>query len=283
MSVSVREHASPVLGSLLLHAAIAGALLWVARVSIPSPAQLLTGPSIDAVVIDADALSAAQAQLRERTEATRRLEEQALQAKQDAQKAKDEAAQRAAEHAREQAAQQAKEQAAQEAAQSAAKNRAAAAKAESQRHAQAAAQNKLNQARQLAVAAEQKQHDRAAKLAAEGRARAERESELRNQLQAEEKAAALGPLQNHYIASLQNRITRAWLKPESARAGIVCRIEVTQIPGGVVTKARVTDCNGDEAVRQSIENAVYRASPLPEPPDPALFQRIFTLVFKPND
>jgi len=36
-------------------------------------------------------------------------------------------------------------------------------------------------------------------------------------------------------------------------------------------------------VRQSIENAVYRASPLPEPPDPALFQRNLTLVFKPNE
>jgi colicin import membrane protein len=50
-----------------------------------------------------------------------------------------------------------------------------------------------------------------------------------------------------------------------------------------VTSARVTRCNGDAAVRQSIENAVYRASPLPDPPDPALFQRNFPIEFKPDE
>jgi colicin import membrane protein len=50
-----------------------------------------------------------------------------------------------------------------------------------------------------------------------------------------------------------------------------------------VTGARVTQCNGDAAARQSIENAVYRASPLPEPPDPALFERNFVFRFKPNE
>ena len=49
------------------------------------------------------------------------------------------------------------------------------------------------------------------------------------------------------------------------------------MPGGEVTGAHVTQCNGDAAVRQSIENAVCRASPLPDPPDPALFQRNFTI------
>jgi hypothetical protein len=28
---------------------------------------------------------------------------------------------------------------------------------------------------------------------------------------------------------------------------------------------------------------VYRASPLPDPPDPSLFHRVFVLEFKPND
>jgi colicin import membrane protein len=60
-------------------------------------------------------------------------------------------------------------------------------------------------------------------------------------------------------------------------------VEVTQVPGGEVTGARVTQCNGDAAVRQSIENAVYRASPLPDPPDPALFERNLVLRFKPNE
>jgi colicin import membrane protein len=82
---------------------------------------------------------------------------------------------------------------------------------------------------------------------------------------------------------LQNAIQRAWIKPSSARVGVDCLVEVTQVPGGVVTGAHVTQCNGDAAVRQSIENAVYRASPLPDPPDPALFQRNFAFRFKPNE
>jgi colicin import membrane protein len=96
-------------------------------------------------------------------------------------------------------------------------------------------------------------------------------------------AVEASPLRDRYVASLRNRIQGAWIKPPSARVGVDCLVEVTQVPGGVVTSARVTQCNGDAAVRQSIENAVYRASPLPDPPDPALFQRNFAFRFKPDE
>ena len=122
----------------------------------------------------------------------------------------------------------------------------------------------------------------AAAKAADERARVE---ELRRQMAEEEHIAAVesGPLADRYKASLQARIQKAWIKPPSARVGVDCLVEVTQVPGGEVTSARVTQCNGDAAVRQSIENAVYRASPLPDPPDPALFQRNFAFRFKPDE
>ena len=60
-------------------------------------------------------------------------------------------------------------------------------------------------------------------------------------------------------------------------------VYVTQVPGGVVANVRVGSCNGDQAVRESIESAVYRASPLPPPPDPALFERNLEIRFKPVD
>jgi colicin import membrane protein len=44
----------------------------------------------------------------------------------------------------------------------------------------------------------------------------------------------------------------------------------------------IGECNGDQAVRESIEAAVYRASPLPPPPDPALFDRSLKIRFKPD-
>jgi colicin import membrane protein len=57
---------------------------------------------------------------------------------------------------------------------------------------------------------------------------------------------------------------------------------VTQEPGGTVTQVKIAECNGDQAVRESIEAAVYRASPLPPPPDPSLFDRNLKINFKPD-
>jgi colicin import membrane protein len=124
-----------------------------------------------------------------------------------------------------------------------------------------------------------------AKRAADERAKQDREAELRRQLADEEHVSAVesGPLRDRYITLLRNKIQNAWIKPASATAGVDCLVQVTQVPGGEVTGARVTQCNGDAAVRQSIENAVYRASPLPDPPDQALFERNLSLRFRPNE
>jgi colicin import membrane protein len=55
------------------------------------------------------------------------------------------------------------------------------------------------------------------------------------------------------------------------------------VPGGAVTAVQVGSCNGDDAVRQSISDAAYRASPLPAPPDPALFDRDVVVTFAPHE
>ncbi|MGI9307625.1 MAG: cell envelope integrity protein TolA [Gammaproteobacteria bacterium] len=111
-----------------------------------------------------------------------------------------------------------------------------------------------------------------------------REAEMRAAMEAEEQlmaAQASGMLQQ-YAAMIQQRIERNWVRPASAKPGIDCELVVTQIPGGEVTNVRVGRCNGDAAVVRSIEAAVYKASPLPEPPDQALFDRTLKLYFKPE-
>ena len=122
-------------------------------------------------------------------------------------------------------------------------------------------------------------------LLAELRAKADREAELRRQLADEEHVHEVesGPLAASYYARLQAQVIRAWRKPPSAVPGTDCRVEVTQSPGGEVLSATVTQCNGDAAVRESIESALLRASPLPAPPDPALFHRGVTFEFKPDE
>ena len=284
MAAVARDASVPWIWSLLLHGGLALGIFVTAQLSFHSPMPPVGGPSIDAVAVDTQVLRNLQAHKQAKADALQR-------------KADNDARQRAEDKAKSEAELQAHVDAQARAAQAK-----SAAEAQERAHAQAQAadQLKANQAKaaqlkaaqtasaQRAKAAQAQRATDAATAAAhaqEQKLRAQRESELRRQLADEEKVAALqaGPLQKSYIASIQGRISRAWLKPASARSGIVCSIDVTQVPGGEVTQVRVTNCNGDEAVRQSIENAVYRASPLPEPPDPALFQRNLKLIFKPNE
>lgn len=141
----------------------------------------------------------------------------------------------------------------------------------------------------------------AAELAAEdrrqkedARIRAEREQALQRALADElaeteateaRRVAALraATLSAQWAAAIQARVQRAWIRPSSARAGLDCRVAVTQAPGGTVLRAEVKECNGDEAVRQSLAAAVFRASPLPPPPEADLFERNIELRFRPND
>ncbi len=137
-------------------------------------------------------------------------------------------------------------------------------------------------------AAEKKKADEAAaaKKAAEEKARVAREAELRRSLEAEERGNAMrNSDEANTMACVRSwrESQRAWIKPPSARAGVTCIVSVSQVPGGEVTAVRVNSCSVDDAaLRQSVENAVYSASPLPPPPDPALFERNLELTFAPQ-
>jgi len=157
-----------------------------------------------------------------------------------------------------------------------------------QREAQekADAERKAAEARKRAEekrVAEQKRAE-AAQREAEEQSRADSEAELRNSLAAEERANQLrsnGALVS-WLSQITARIQHAWLRPPSARQGIQCVLHITQAPGGAVVSARIESCNGDQAVRESIEAAAYRASPLPPPPDPSLFERDLEVTFRPD-
>jgi colicin import membrane protein len=173
---------------------------------------------------------------------------------------------------REQAQRQAVEQAAAQKAQ-AEKQR-----LEEQQAAERAAQEKAAAARQ----AEEKRKAEAQRQA-EAADKAEREADLKRSLAAERvNAAATSSALASWRSQITAKITRAWLRPPTARTGLECNLYVTQVPGGEVTQVKVGECNGDQAVRESIEAAVYRASPLPPPPDPTLFDRDLKITFKPD-
>ena len=153
------------------------------------------------------------------------------------------------------------------------------AKRDAKRRAETAeTQRKADEAkRRAAAAADAQRRADAAQLAV-------RESDLARQLAQEEhrEGAARSGLLEQYITEIQARIERAWNRPPSAKAGLTCTVFVSQVPGGTVTNVRLGDCNGDAAVQQSIILAVHRASPLPMPADPSLFERNLRLVFAPQ-
>ncbi|MCH8944471.1 MAG: cell envelope integrity protein TolA [Proteobacteria bacterium] len=76
-----------------------------------------------------------------------------------------------------------------------------------------------------------------------------------------------------YMTQIRQKIERNWSAPASAGADLECSVRVRQIPGGEVIRVTILSCNGDEAVRRSVEAAIHLSSPLPEPSDPSLFDR----------
>jgi colicin import membrane protein len=275
--------------SILIHAAIVGALLWgwwqyrqptvtapslaieatVVRDAPPQAAPPATSPPPTtpppenppppAPPHDEQAeQQAREAQAHAEQEARQKAQEQERAAQEK--RAADEQAEQQRQHEQAERAAAEKAQAAQAA--KAEAERAAAAKAEADRKAQ-----QLVQQRKL----EQE--------------RLQREADLRSQMASEEHLNAVqsSPAKAEYLSLITARINRAWIRPPSARAGVKCSLHITQIPGGEITHVVVAGCNGDEAVRQSVETAAYRASPLPAPSDPALFDPNIDVTFAPDE
>ena len=308
----LREHSGPMVVSVLLHGLLVGGMLFATYIASQQHLPAVQPLPIDAVVVDSQVLHAAQRAQTERAEqeaararAAAEAKAAEAQAEADAHAAAEaeaiaatQEAKQAAKRAEEEAANAARAEAAKAAAAEQAKATQAERRADADRAAaaaqaaldarRAAEAQKAAETRKAADAARQATEAKQAadaKRAADDRAKQDREAELRKQLADEEHVASVqsGPLRDRYIALLRNKIQNAWIKPPSATPGVDCLVQVTQVPGGEVTGARVTQCNGDAAVRQSIENAVYRASPLPDPPDPALFERNLSLRFRPNE
>lgn len=266
----IKEHSGSMVFSILLHVAIVvalvGGFLKFRSASTPQPPPSI---AIEATVVDEKQVRAEmQRQDAEKQQAEREAQEHAEQLKREqeaeAQKLEDLKRQRSEEEAAE------KQRVEKRQADELERKRQADAKAEAQR--------------KLKAEAERKQQEEQKRKAAEARQRAEQEAELKQKMAEEERrqSAVNSGLLAQYIGQIQARINRAWIRPPSAKAGLKCVVIVTQVPGGEVTAVNVLECNADEAVRRSVEAAVLRASPLPEPSDPTLFDRTLRITFEPD-
>jgi colicin import membrane protein len=264
MSATMRAPIAPVGWSIALHAVLAGLLIF--GLSLPKRSDEPVILPIDAVVVDDAVLQAAgrKREDRERVEAERQ-ERAAAQAEERRQAEERER--------QEQERTQAEESARIEAAQK------AKAEADAKLKAEADAKRRADKEAAAKAAADKK------RAAQEQRDRESREADLRSRLEEEETRSSAGfqSLKASYVRAIQAHVEQRWFEPPGLAAGLSCTIYVTQIPGGDVVGTRFGTCNGNAAVRQSIENAVRNASPLPPPPEPALFEREVELVFTPKE
>ncbi len=154
-------------------------------------------------------------------------------------------------------------------------------------------QQELEEQRQ-AEAEKKKQQELAAQRKAEEESRRKEEAaELQRKLaeeermeeaarQAAEKAARLQTLRSQYVRLIEQKVERNWLRPVTATSDMFCEIIVTQTSLGDVIDVILKKCVNDLAFQRSIERAVRKASPLPPPPSPEVFDREIHFTFRPN-
>jgi len=105
-----------------------------------------------------------------------------------------------------------------------------------------------------------------------------------------------------YSGQLQARIERAWQRPRTpvnaaveglpnpnsqsmdgnsaAEQDFRCQVRILQDAHGAVQEVQMLNCNGSVTWQQSLVAAILTSSPLPAPPDPAVFTRSLTMTFE---
>lgn len=84
-----------------------------------------------------------------------------------------------------------------------------------------------------------------------------------------------------YAAAIQNAALNNWLHPDQIQ-DVVCDVDIKQIPGGDLLDVHVINpCNANPQIRDTIEQAVKRAAPLPYKGYESVFNRhiIFTFCY----
>jgi colicin import membrane protein len=281
---AIRENPRPVVYAVLMHLLLLVLLVfsldWTPKVSHPPGIKV----PIDAQLVDESQLNA----IAEKKQAEQRKVEEAKREAALAEQRKIEEKHKAELEAKQQAEQAAKQKVEAERKRKAELEARKKAELEAKQKAeQAAKQQAEAEAKKKAEAAAKKKAEAEAKRKAEAAQRREAEQALQQQLAAEQagvEAARVQGVVAQYIGYIQERIERSWLRPPGSAVGLSCVVQVSLIPGGEVARVQIVRSSGDPVFDRSVETAVYKASPLPLPPDAALFKnfRDLRLIFKPN-
>ena len=169
-----------------------------------------------------------------------------------------------------------------------------------QEQAKISEQKRKDEDKRKAAEAEKKRKDEAQQAEVKKKKEAEErrksaESSLKEQLAREEtertetkaKAEQAARAQSElarYEGLIRQKVERNWVRPAGWTKGMECVVRVRLAPTGEVINATVARPSGSPAFDRSVENAVYKASPLPLPEDKGLFEhfRELELRFRPE-
>lgn len=113
---------------------------------------------------------------------------------------------------------------------------------------------------------------------------------LQNQLAAEQKQLAdahgrqVQGIVDKYKAMIIQAISSQWIIPDGVAKDATCQILVSLAPDGTVLNIQLLSSSGNPVLDRSAQTAVKKASPLPVPKEPALFDdfRSFKLTVRPE-
>ncbi|CEK10610.1 cell envelope integrity protein TolA [Legionella hackeliae] len=148
---------------------------------------------------------------------------------------------------------------------------------------------KAEKAKELARLEKEKAEKAKEALAQAEKAKAEQAE--RNRLAAAQQAAdnakraQLAGEVDKYKALIVNAIGRHWILPENVNNGLSSQFRIRLAPDGAVLEVTLTRSSGDPVLDRSAQTAIYKASPLPVPTDPATFDifRDISLTVRPEN
>jgi colicin import membrane protein len=121
---------------------------------------------------------------------------------------------------------------------------------------------------------------------AEQKRLAQQEADMKAKL-AKERSAAQARAVDEWSRKIENAVRRNIVEPPSLQGTPVVHFQVRVLPGGEILEhtLRMTRSSGNAAYDAAVERAIRRASPLPVPSDPALFEsfRELNLEIRPRE
>ena len=153
---------------------------------------------------------------------------------------------------------------------------------EAQRKAEEERLRKEQEAQRKAEEERLRKEQEAQRKAEEERLRKEQEAKrlVEEQQRLKMRKRQLAQWTRQYAGLLRASIERHWKKPPSSVRGGDCILKLRQNENGEVLDLDVVSCEGDRLFVRSVEEAVWKASPLPSPPSPEVFDADVELTFR---